>query len=260
MVDKAERPHRAKRNLTLALADELRALIQGGHLHPGERLPTEQELVRRFSVSRTVVREAVAALRADGLVEPRQGSGVFVLQTPKPQFGVAPLLDECAHLSDIIETLELRAAVEVEAAGLAATRSSPAQRARILESSDRLGRLIENGDDGVDIDFEFHLRIADGTNNPRFAAFLGHLGRTAIPRLKAPNRAAQRQAYLRQIQQEHQQIVEAIEAGSADGSREAMRQHLKGSQNRYERLERDARNPDSQHKSYDDISDASAPS
>lgn len=255
MAESPERPPRTKGNLTVALADELRALIHGGKMQPGERLPTEQAMVRRFSVSRTVVREAVAALRADGLVEPRQGSGVFVLKPPAPRFGVAPLTDERAQLSDIIETIELRAAVEIEAAGLAATRSSPAQRARIQESSDRLGRLIESGDDAIDTDFEFHLRVADGTNNPRFSAFLGHLGRNAIPRLKAPNRLAQKQTYLRQIQQEHQTIVEAIELGSTDQAREAMRRHLKGSQSRYERLEKSARASDSADQSYDNVAD-----
>ena len=252
MAGGAERPQRSKRNLAVGLADELRALIQGGQMSPGQRLPTEQEMVRRFNVSRTVVREAVAALRADGLVEPRQGSGVFVLEPPEPRFGVAPLMNDQAQLSDIIETLELRAAVEVEAAGLTATRSSPAQRARLQESSDHLGRLIDNGEDSVDADFEFHLRIAEGTNNPRFAAFLRHIGRAAIPRLKAPSQLEQKRDYLRHIQQEHRAILEAIEEGSANNAREAMRRHLKGSQNRYERMKRSMQTPDISQESYDD--------
>jgi DNA-binding FadR family transcriptional regulator len=70
---------RPRQGLTHRVIAELREKIAGGELKPGDKLPTEQALIRHFGVSRTVIREAIAGLRADGLVLPRQGVGVFVL-------------------------------------------------------------------------------------------------------------------------------------------------------------------------------------
>src|ERR1041384_8258091 len=70
-------PLTAPRSLTHELVERLGADITSGKLAPGARLPTEQELIAATGVSRTVVREAVAALRAEGLVVTRQGVGAF---------------------------------------------------------------------------------------------------------------------------------------------------------------------------------------
>src|SRR5260221_12012006 len=77
------RPLAAARKLSRGLFEQLAEQIKSGRLSPGERLPTEQELTRAARVSRTVVREAVAALRADGLVITRQGVGAFVSAAPQ---------------------------------------------------------------------------------------------------------------------------------------------------------------------------------
>ena len=69
-------------NLAEKVLSRLSAEIRGGRLAPGARLPTEQELTSTMGVSRTVVREAVAALRADGLVVTRRGSGAYVADNP----------------------------------------------------------------------------------------------------------------------------------------------------------------------------------
>ena len=103
--------------LVQRLGDTLRKAIAAGQFPPGSKLPSEAQLSEAHGVSRTVVREAIASLRADRLVEARQGAGVFVLtpQDPPP----APLLIgniDLARVSSMIELLELRTAVEVEAA------------------------------------------------------------------------------------------------------------------------------------------------
>src|SRR4051812_2629171 len=81
-------PLAAPRSLTHALIERLTAQIIGGELRPGAQLPTEQELIAATGVSRTVIREAVAALRAEGLVVTRQGVGAFVAQTPRRPFRI----------------------------------------------------------------------------------------------------------------------------------------------------------------------------
>lgn len=214
----------------------LRTLISND-LKPGDRLPSEAALTARFGVSRTVVREAIAALRADGLVEPRQGAGVFIL-APQPESSAPFSGVNSARISSIIEMLELRAAVEIEAAGLAAERRSPAQDEAIQERYDEIQARIMEGQPTTEADYGFHAAIADATNNPRFREFLELMGARAIPRASLAVTAKETEllSYLTQIQTEHRNISEAISARNSEGARAAMREHLLGSQTRYRHL------------------------
>lgn len=224
-----------RRNLVATVADRLRRAILDGDLKPGDKLPSEVALTREHAVSRTVIREAISSLRADGLVEPRHGVGVFVLggQAPVSAFQV-----ETARISSIIEMLELRCAIEAEAAALAAARRSPAQEEAVHECYDDLSRLIADGRGTAEADFAFHLAIADATNNPRFREFLELMGQNVIPRssLQAGQQEATPAEYLQQIQAEHRRIADAIAARDEEAARHAMRVHLNGSQQRYRSL------------------------
>ncbi len=226
----------AGRNLTHFVTEQLRQRIAAGEIRPGDRLPTERLLVDEFGVSRTVVREAIAGLRADGLVEARQGAGVFVLQPPETAGALPRLQDGLQRISSIIEALELRAAVEIEAAELAARRSSPAQRMRIREAFDEITAAVDRGERAEEADFAFHLSIADATNNRLFRDFLEFLGKRTIPRGQIADDGKISTDYLRRIQREHREIVEGICAGDPEAASAAMRAHLRGSQERYRRL------------------------
>lgn len=223
-----------RRNLVATVSAALREAILQGEMKPGDKLPSEAGLTKRFGVSRTVVREAIASLRADGLVEPRHGVGVFVLNA-SPATGLSFQTFETARISSIIEILELRTAVEIEAAGLAAIRRSPAQEEVIFERYDDLEALIAAGRPTTAADFAFHLAIADASNNPRFREFLEMMGRNVIPRASLQDGQSERTAsgYLEQIQAEHRRIAEAISARDEDAARDAVRTHLKGSLLRY---------------------------
>lgn len=217
--------------------DTLKAQIESGRYNPGDRLPSEAQLTKEFAVSRTVIREAIASLTADRLLEPRQGAGVFVLQPP--EIVDLPFRNiDFVRISSMIEMLELRAAVEVEAAMLAAQRRSPAQEERIVECYRRIGALAKEGKSTIEADFEFHLAIADATNNPRFREFLTMIGPSIIPRHALGTSAADAatKAYLDVLDKEHEEILSAILDGDEKGAGSAMRHHLKGSQSRYRGL------------------------
>src|SRR4029078_11978288 len=124
-------PLDAPRRLTAALVARLTADITSGKLSPGARLPTEQEMIAATGVSRTVIREAVAALRADRLVVTRQGVGAFVASQVGRAFRVD--FDEQSPFGEVLNVMELRTGVEVEAAGLAAERASPAHGKEIAQ-------------------------------------------------------------------------------------------------------------------------------
>lgn len=225
----------------MTLSGTLREAIRHGDYAVGDKLPSEAELTARHGVSRTVVREAIAALRSEGFVEARQGAGVFV--TASHATGQAPFQDvDPQKLSSILEILELRTAVEVEAAGLAALRCSPAQEESIHRHLAEIDACIVNGEPTTQADLAFHLAIAEATNNPRFCEFLAMLGSDVIPRRRLQPGSAEtvRQDYLALLQREHRQIADAIAARDADAARAAMRTHLQGSQARYRRMLRDA--------------------
>jgi len=235
-------PLRPPANLTGALVHRLAEEIRSGRLTPGARLPTEQDLMREAGVSRTVVREAVAALRAEGLVVTRQGVGAFV--TERPGEGIFRLTpSEAEGLQQVIQVLELRLALEVEAAGLAAARRSDAAMAEIREAETAFDAAIAAGGDAAEADFALHRAIFVATANPHFLRFLEVLGRHAIPRraLGLVERSeAERRAYLEQVRREHSTVSAAIAAGDAAAARDAMRAHLEAARERYRRLAKQA--------------------
>jgi GntR family transcriptional regulator, transcriptional repressor for pyruvate dehydrogenase complex len=232
------RPLRPARNLSGAIVERIAAEIRSGRLVPGSRLPTEQEFMAAMGVSRTVVREAVAALRAEGLVRTRQGSGAFVAaDASRVPFRIDP--DGLSSIADVLEVMELRLAIEVEAAALAAERISPERLAPIGRALRGIETAIRRGDGAISEDFAFHRAIAEASGNPRFAELLEFLGRHVIPRqsIRVSLTTAQEQRqYLLRIQKEHRRIFEAIRDGQSSEARKAMRTHLTRSLKRYRRL------------------------
>lgn len=225
-------------SLTKRVAAELREAIFSGKFLPGDKLPTEPVLVEEFGVSRTVIRESIAALRADGMVDSRHGIGVFVKEpSPDPRRGLPPRA--ISKISDMLEELELRNAVEMEAAALAAQRRSPAQEAKLIEKMREFHVLSQNGEATSDADFEFHLAIARATNNDRFELFLRELGRYTIPRENLKDSLQDTgplPSHDASLSREHRKIAEAISQRDPEAARAAMREHLEGSAKRYRLL------------------------
>jgi DNA-binding FadR family transcriptional regulator len=232
------RPLGPPKNRTGEVVERLAAEIASGRLMPGERLPTEQELTVALGVSRTVVREAVAVLRAEGLVETRQGVGAFVVRDiQRRPFRIDP--EGLGSIAEVVQVMELRTGVEVEAAGIAAERVTAASRGRIDKATAAIAAAIARGETAIDEDFAFHQAIAEATGNQHFVRFLEFLGRFLIPRqsVRVGLKTVQDlKAYLQRIQAEHRAIAEAIAAGDGSAARRAMRRHLQGSRQRYQRL------------------------
>jgi GntR family transcriptional regulator, transcriptional repressor for pyruvate dehydrogenase complex len=231
------RPVAAERKLSRRLFEQLAEEIKSGRLAPGAHLPTEHALTRAARVSRTVVREAVAALRAEGLVVTRQGVGAFVSAEPqRAPFRIEP--ERMQSLDDILSVMELRLGVEIESAGLAAERASRAQVKTIGAALEAIERAAAEGRTAVDEDLAFHRAVAEATGNAEFPRFLQFIGRHLIPRRTVSgltDRMGER-AYLALIQEEHRRIYQAIEQRDAKAAREAMRRHLTRSIERYRKL------------------------
>jgi DNA-binding FadR family transcriptional regulator len=226
------------RNRTTEVIDRLAREIRAGSLKPGDKLPTEQALMAALGVSRTVVREAVAALKAEGLVTTRQGSGAFVAaEAGRLTFHIDSR--QLSAVEDAVSVMELRLAVEIEAAGLAAERAPASAVAAIRQAHAAFLEAVGRDELAASEDFEFHRAIAHATGNERFADFLSFLGQRVVPRLTLrgtlpPGRP--RQHYLTRIAGEHARITEAIAAGQPTEARRSMRTHLSMGLLRYRRL------------------------
>ena len=232
------RPLGTPKSLSSGVVDRLAEQIMSGQLPVGAKLPSEQEMMRGMGVSRTVVREAVAALRARGLVITRQGAGAFVDRDAGRQpYAIDP--EGLGSLESVLDILELRMAVESEAAAIASERATPSQTKAIGEALRVFSRAITSGERAIKEDFAFHQAIAAATQNSRFAEFLEYLGRLIIPRQSirsfegAPEGPRQ---YLGRIEKEHEAILQAIGAHSPKKARDAMRGHLLKSRERYREL------------------------
>ncbi len=225
--DTGAHPAPGSRSLVGRVVALLRRDLEMGTLAPGDRLPTETELTRQHSVSRAVIREAIAVLRADGLVDVRRGVGAFVVDPSESDRLFSDLSLE--RTIGVIELLELRMACEIEAAGLAAARRSAAQLETILEAHAMVGACIEQGLSTRHTDFGLHYRIAEATQNRRFPELLQLLKPGIIAEAPAPSQAQSAIPGNRHLQEEHGRIVNAIIAGDAEAARAAMRAHLTGS-------------------------------
>jgi len=236
------RPVRPPLRLTREIAERIADEIATARLPPGAKLPTEQEMVAAMGVSRTVVREAVAALRAQGLIVTRQGAGAFVAaDADRRPFQLA--FDGLPSIAEVLDVMELRASVEVEAAGLSAERGSPAACRRVASALAAIDAALDRGESAIAEDFAFHRAIAAATSNRQFVHFLEYLGRFIIPRQSirvAAHRPEGQRTYLETFQREHATISAAITARDPAAAREAMRIHLTNSQRRYRRLAAEA--------------------
>lgn len=220
------RSFKGRPKLSEEIAGQLRQLIQNGDLVPGMQLPTENAMIEQFGVSRTVVREAVSALSADGLVNARQGRGVFVSDdlTQQPFRLGDSALSERDH---IVQIMELRLSLEVEAAGLAAQRRTSQDVREIERAFVKMVEAQSSGQGDAEEDFAFHLRIAMATQNTYIAKFIRYLGPFIIPRpARRTVTGAERMAYLEGLTQEHAKIRDAIADQDEAAAIDAMRTHL----------------------------------
>jgi GntR family transcriptional repressor for pyruvate dehydrogenase complex len=211
------------------VAKVLRERIAQGQFAPGARLPSEAQLAEALGVSRTVVREAVSRLKSEHLLDSRQGSGVFVQAA-----SIRPLrLDPQTGLSreTAAQIVELRRAIECEAAALAAERHTAKDLARMKQALVELDRAVAAGGNGVAEDLRFHYVIAEATRNPYYLAVLEFLGQFLHFTMRA-TRASRRADLLRQTDQEHAAVLAAIARGDAAAARHAAARHLVNSMKR----------------------------
>jgi GntR family transcriptional repressor for pyruvate dehydrogenase complex len=225
-------PPKPRENLTDAVVVSLQTWLQGGGLPPGSRLPSEHDLAGRLGVSRPVLREALAQLKASGLVESRRGSGLYTSHDPRP-----PALRvsrwQTGSLDEVRQIFELRGHLEAGAAELAAVRRTAADLEALGEAM-ALQRAAAR--DGVAEDLAFHFAVARTAHNDYFLRVLELISAFLATAMKpSPEEHGDFLARKQAVEAEHGPIVEAIAAGDAEAARAAMRAHLDSAWRRIER-------------------------
>ncbi|MDR5752708.1 MULTISPECIES: FadR/GntR family transcriptional regulator [unclassified Caballeronia] len=211
-------------------SDILNSIIEG-EFKEGDRLLTEHALAERFSTSRPTVREALARLRADGIIVTRRGSGTTVGRRPDPDVRrFAPL----ETLSDIRRCYEFRVVTEAGAAALAARQADESDIAAIEAAWDELERVIETQGIGAKDDFAFHLAIARASHNQFFITVMSFIEEQVVFSMNLSRNLSLVKTLERQrlVQAEHLDVLEAIRAHDADRAGRAMAAHLQNALDR----------------------------
>jgi GntR family transcriptional repressor for pyruvate dehydrogenase complex len=214
-------------SLSEQVAEVLHEEIKTGNYRPGERLPTEANLAESFGVSRTVIREALARLKFDGILDSRQGQGAVVAQAgDRKVFRIEDLGN--ASQTRLAYLFELRAILEGDAAALAAKRRSEDQLSSMERRLQEMEEAVREDIDGTDPDMAFHQLLADSSRNPfliELMEFLNAKLREVIQ--TAREHSSQYPGWPDSVQLEHEAIFKAIRAQEEAAAREAMLEHIK---------------------------------
>lgn len=204
--------------------------IQHGSLKPGDKLPTEHEMAKNFGVSRSVIREAIAQLRNEGLVETKQGVGAFVIERTLRHIRLNDAEQMERH--EFRDLFQLRVALEIEAAGLAAMNHSAVHLEQLNDASIRMAKPEDWANNSVAADLEFHRIIAEATGNPYFTKFIGAISDRISHVILEARAKIQLEEIIGLTLNEHGELRDAIAANDPISARAAMRRHLIGSAER----------------------------
>jgi GntR family transcriptional repressor for pyruvate dehydrogenase complex len=221
------------------VAGKLRQKIRDDGLSPGTRLPSEQAMATHFGVSRSVVREAIALLKDEGILNTRKGSGAFICNFEESQIDKQDVQTE-QSVQSLLNLIEVRRGLEAETAALAALRRTPGQLAEIEHALRRIEEAVASGVSGVEEDVRFHLSIAAATGNPywvKFVEMFAQPTRSAVKVTRANE--ARRADFSSQVMQEHEKIVSAIAAGDPELARAAATEHMVRAAERVRQADRD---------------------
>jgi DNA-binding FadR family transcriptional regulator len=219
------------RRLYRQIADQIATLIRRGEYKPGARLPPERDLAVRLGVSRPSLREALIALEVEGFVEVRIGSGVYVADARR-KAGRPTLPPD----SGPFELIDARRLIESECAALAARHATAAQVRQMKSALSSMSRDRNKHVVPLDGDHVFHLRIAEASGNSALALVVRTLWaqRTGPLFLQLEHHFDTPALWSAAID-EHQAVLDAIEARNAAAARAAMRRHLQMAGRRFQR-------------------------
>ena len=215
--------------LSTSVVRQIEQLILRGVLRPGERLPSERELSDRLGVSRPSLREAVAELQKNGLLETRAGSGIFVAEVLGNAFSPALIRLFAAHEEAVFDYIAFRRDIE----GLAADRACRLASDTDLQVIDAVFKRMEaahpkrNPAEEAAIDADFHMAIIEASHN----VIMLHMLRSMFDLLREGvfynrNVMFKQRTTRDDLLSQHRAINEALQARDPEAARTAVSAHL----------------------------------
>lgn len=228
-----------KERIYQSIIKQIKTSVENGLIQAGDKLPSERALAEQLEVSRTAVREALSVLEASGIIEVLPGVGVFLKEPDEGNIlkALSRITRENKDEFDLVQILEVREAIEVQAAGLAATRRTAQDLKRMKQSYDALDEAARRKTVAAEEDLHFHLAVVQASHNELLLqiaklfrdTFLRGIQYFRHEDLKiSPEDKISRDS-------EHLVIYEAIAAKDAKKARAAMEGHYKNVRLSYEK-------------------------
>lgn len=211
--------------LTSQATETIKQFILEGNMEPGTKLPGERELSEMLAVSRNILREALSALAAEGIIVKQIGRGTFIEAFDRDAV-LASLAQSTRDQTEAVSVQDLRearAALEIGAAGLIVERVTPAELADLRQIIERHETKGQEGKSTIKEDIDFHLVLLKAAKNPviaEMAPLVVELFRRTVAEAPGSVRYSPERIIL-----EHRAILTALEQRSLPGVREAMRRH-----------------------------------
>jgi len=204
------------------IVEQIERHIVAGELKVGDQLPAERELAEQFGVSRTAVREAVKALREKGLVEIQVGRGTFVTNgaAGAVRHSISLLLKAEKGFAKLAEVREI---LEPEIAALAATRITEENITVMTDAVETMETALNNAEVFVEADLDFHLALAEATQNPLIPALMDSIIELLREQRKQTGDV---EGGLARGQYHHKRILEAVIQRNPQAARQEMQDHL----------------------------------
>ena len=219
--------------ISAKIVSQIKTLIVGGDLRPGDPLPPERELMKLFNVSRPSIREALKSLVGMGLLETNQGNRTVVRSLASGRM-LEPLHDLMKDdINVVFEIIEVRKAIEAWNAFHAARRATPADIARLEENIESM--RIQLDTDGLSLekkDADFHLALSEATHNK----IQTHVMFTLYDILRSSIGKYYDDMDLHVIYQQHSNVVKAVKERNSDLARLRILEHLDYVESKIERV------------------------
>lgn len=210
------------------VAEAIHEMIRSGQLKPGDKLDSVQQLAENFQVGRSAIREALSALRAMGLVEMKQGEGTYIKEFEAEQIHFSLSTAILMNREDVVNLLEVRKIIETGAASSAARKRTD-ENLKVMAAALEEMR-ISRGDEevGEKADLQFHLAIADASQNLLLVGLLNHVSELMRETMKETRIfwIYSKRTTLEKLYSEHMKIYEAIAEKDENAAGKAMLKHL----------------------------------
>ncbi len=211
-----------RKRLADQIADTLMNMIGNGTFNPGDRLPSEPELMKQFNVGRSSIREAIGALSLVGLLTVRPGQGTHVANfSPDSRLKSFGLLG--IGREKVRELVEARIELETVIIRLAAKRATAEDLAEIKEKHLALKTSLKNKKEPIEPDLDFHMAVAKACHNSVLIKFLSEMRQ---PTRHWMEQKAKFDWGYEKVFEQHETILQAIETGNGPVAEDALKAHL----------------------------------